>query len=122
MSVKIHLHLHWVDELVPHLVHHQGAHLDLLAVEVSRLDGFGLTAGGVLLRDIVSRGLRLQPPELLELRGDGDEESHNTWIASCPEDCLRSADNASHRRVCRVIATHSKSLMSDRLLYPSSTS
>ena len=68
MSVKIHLHLHWVDELVPHLVHHQGAHLDLLAVEVSRLDGFGLTAGGVLLRDIVSRGLRLQPPELLEPR------------------------------------------------------
>ena len=45
MSVKIHLHLHWVDELVPLLVHHQGAHLDLLAVEVSRLDGFGLTAG-----------------------------------------------------------------------------
>ena len=74
MSVKIHLHLHWVDELVPHLVHHQGAHLDLLAVEVSRLDGFGLTAGGVLLRDIVSRGLRLQPPELLELGDDGGEE------------------------------------------------
>ena len=113
MSVKIHLHLHWVDELVPHLVHRQGAHLDLLAVEVSRLDGFGLTAGGVLLRDIVSRGLRLQPPELLELGDDGDEESPNTWMASCPEDCLRSADNASHRRVCRVIATHNKSLMSD---------
>ena len=113
MSVKIHLHLHWVDELVPHLVHYQGAHLDLLAVEVSRLDGFGLTAGGVLLRDIVSRGLRLQPPELLELGDDGDEESPNTWMASCPEDCLRSADNASHRRVCRVTATHSKSLMSD---------
>ena len=113
VSVKIHLHLHWVDELVPHLVHHQGAHLDLLAVEVSRLDGFGLTAGGVLLRDIVSRGLRLQPPELLELGGDGDEESPNTWTASCPEDCLRSADNASHRRVCRVIATHNKSLVSD---------
>ena len=113
MSVEIHLHLHRVDELVPHLVHHPDARLNLLADEVSRLDGFGLTAGGVLLRDIVSRGLRLQPPELLELGGDGDEESPNTWIASCPEDCLRSADNASHRRVCRVTATHSKSLMSD---------
>ena len=74
MSVEIHLHLHRVDELVPHLEHHQGAHLDLLAVEVSRLDGFGLTAGGVLLRDIVSRGLRLQPPELLELEDDGGGE------------------------------------------------
>ena len=72
MSVKIHLHLHWVDELVPHLV--------------SRLDGFGLTAGGVLLRDIVPRGLRLQPPELLELGDNGDEEFPNTWMASCPED------------------------------------
>ena len=75
MSVEVHLHLHRVDELVPHLVHHPDAHLNLLAVEVSRLDGFGLTAGGVPLRDIVSRGLRLQPPELLELGGGGEEES-----------------------------------------------